>query len=384
MAILHWPRHAHLEPAESPKPQLSARRRKWILIASIALLVLVAARAAAPFGVKWYVNRELDKIPDYRGHIGDVDLHLWRGAYAIDGIILKKIDGDDLTPLFAASRVEFSLEWDALAHGSVAGDIHLVRPVLNFVASKDPRLEQTKVDETWQDKVKSLFPFDIDLITVEDGIVQFHDTEGNVDASLKSLDGTVANLTNAAGTGSAGDANLAKLHATGTSIGDGALTVDGSIDPFAEQPTFDIRLSLEHADMRAMNDMFKAYGNFDVERGILDLYIELTAKDGRVDGYAKPMFTDLDILRFGKDQKEDGMLQAFWEALVGGGSSLLKNDKNERQAANIPLSGPIEKPQANLWSTIGSLLRNAFVKAIMPGFGKNSGQEQEQGQEQSK
>lgn len=60
------------------------RRAGYTLIVIAVVLVLV--RLALPYGLLWYVNRTLDKLPDYHGHVADSDLSLWRGAYQIDGM----------------------------------------------------------------------------------------------------------------------------------------------------------------------------------------------------------------------------------------------------------------------------------------------------------
>ena len=43
-----------------------------------------------PSIVKNYVNKELNDLPGYSGSVEDIDIHLLRGAYAIDGLVLKK------------------------------------------------------------------------------------------------------------------------------------------------------------------------------------------------------------------------------------------------------------------------------------------------------
>jgi hypothetical protein len=45
------------------------------------LILLVIIRALLPFWVRDYVNRKLSEVPEYRGHVAAVTMHLWRGAY---------------------------------------------------------------------------------------------------------------------------------------------------------------------------------------------------------------------------------------------------------------------------------------------------------------
>jgi hypothetical protein len=62
------------------------RNRRWSRRTLYVLLVLAlflgVARAMLPWAVRSYVNRTIDQSPLYDGQIGDVDIHLWRGAYA--------------------------------------------------------------------------------------------------------------------------------------------------------------------------------------------------------------------------------------------------------------------------------------------------------------
>ncbi|MEO8207094.1 MAG: hypothetical protein ABI615_13010, partial [Chthoniobacterales bacterium] len=58
------------------------RLLKWqfqLLVVLIA--VLVGLRIALPYIVKSYANKKINEMPDYSGHIGDVYIKLWRGAY---------------------------------------------------------------------------------------------------------------------------------------------------------------------------------------------------------------------------------------------------------------------------------------------------------------
>ena len=60
-----------------------------------------------PWAVRRYVNRTLDRSQIYQGQIGDVTLHLWRGAYSIHDVRLVKVTGNVPVPLYSAKRVDF-------------------------------------------------------------------------------------------------------------------------------------------------------------------------------------------------------------------------------------------------------------------------------------
>ncbi len=73
------------------------RKRHWyrwpFYVALFLLIALVIVRALLPFWVRDYVNRKLSEMPDYRGHVSAVTLHLWRGAYQIHNVNIQKTTG---------------------------------------------------------------------------------------------------------------------------------------------------------------------------------------------------------------------------------------------------------------------------------------------------
>jgi hypothetical protein len=116
-----------------------------------------------------------------------------------------------------------------------------------------------------------------------------------------------------------------------------------------------------------MNNLWRAYGNFDVVAGIFSFYSELKVRQGKIDGYVKPLFRDMKVYDRRQD-KEKSVFRQLYEGLVGGLSSLLKNRPREEVATQVPISGDIESPQTSTWQTVLNLIQNAFFKAILPGF----------------
>src|SRR3954463_4454699 len=98
------------------------RRRRFAIGVLVLVGVLVAARIALPFVVEDYVNRKLAGLEAYQGHVGDIDIHLWRGAYSIDDIEIQKKGAQRPVPFFKSPRVDFSVEWARLARGTVVAE----------------------------------------------------------------------------------------------------------------------------------------------------------------------------------------------------------------------------------------------------------------------
>ena len=89
----------------------------WILV--VLAVLLLAIRAALPSMVRDYVNDKLQALDSYDGRVGDVDLALWRGAYRLKDVRIVKTGAQQSTPFFSGERVDFSVEWRSLLHGSL-------------------------------------------------------------------------------------------------------------------------------------------------------------------------------------------------------------------------------------------------------------------------
>jgi len=336
-------------------------RTGQILIALI--LILAAVRIALPYIVKDYVNKTLSEIPEYSGRVGDVDINLFRGAYVIEDVALVKTGGKVPVPFFSAKRIDLSVQWGAIFEGSVVGEIEMDSPKINFVAGPSEKTSQKSVDDSWTDKVKELFPLRINRFEIHNGEIHYRDfhRDPQVNIFLRNLNATAENLTNSK---DVSKTLMATITATGNAMGSGSFRLHADINPFAKAPTFNLDAELKNIDLVKLNNFIKAYGKFDVEKGSFELFTELAASKGKFEGYIKPIFRNMQVLSLEKDSSNP--LQLFWESIVGAVTGIFENKPEDQLAARIPFSGSFEDPDANIWSTIGSVLENAFIRALLP------------------
>lgn len=153
----------------------------------------------------------------------------------------------------------------------------------------------------------------------------------------------------------------------GKFMGDGDARADVKFQADPKGPDLDLTVAIEPTDMRLMNDLFRAHGNFDVVRGLFSFYSEIMVRDGIVKGYMKPLFKDADVYDNRQD-KEKGIFRKLYEGVVGGISWLLQNTPRDEVATQITISGKLSNPETSTWETIIGLIQNAFFKAILPGF----------------
>ena len=158
---------------------------------------------------------------------------------------------------------------------------------------------------------------------------------------------------------------VAKLTGKFMGSGDGAVTA--RFRPEKKGPDFDVSLSLENTDLRTLNDVLRAYGKFDVAAGTFSLFSEIAVKDNRIEGYVKPLFSNLDVYDPAQD-RDKSLGRKLYEKIVEGASKLLKNAPRKEVATVASISGPVEDVKAHTVEVVVKLLQNAFFKAILPGF----------------
>jgi hypothetical protein len=352
--------------SEPNKSSSFSTRRRWpsrltFWIAGI-IIVLTCIRLALPFAIKSYANHQLNKSRDYRGSIGDVTLHIWRGAYQIHDIKIFKTGGQVSTPLFSTRAMDLSLEWSELFHGALVSKIIMLKPKVNFVAGPTKEQSQSGKENNWGDTLESLVPFKINRLQIKNGQLHFQNPYAKppVDIYLNELACTATNFTNARDLKQKLPAGIS---ARAKTLGAGELILDLKLNPMAKTPTFELNGQLTNVDLVSLNDFLRAYGKFDVARGQFALFTSFAGQDGKYDGYCKVFFKNLDVFEWQKDHTKNA-LEIFWEAVVGTVTTAFKNQPKDQLATKIPISGSFEKTDVHILPTIETLLRNAFIHSL--------------------
>jgi len=335
---------------------------RWVVLGLILLLAVL--RLLLPFAVERYVNRQLNKAHDYGGSIGSVHIQLWSGRYRINNMRIFKGTGGIRVPFFAAGRIYLSVEWKELFHGSVVGQVRMEQPKVNFVSGPTEAQTQTGKDEGWNTILQSLFPFKLNRLEIEDGQIHFQNEHSTppVDIYVNKLSVTATNLTNSRNFKNELPAGIT---ARATTVGGGGMDVQIQLNPMTEAPTYQVTAQLTNVDLPALNDFLKAYGKFDVARGQFALYASVASKNGAYDGYLKVFFNKLEIFAWEKERKKN-VLEIFWQAIVGTLATAFKNQNKDSLATRIPISGSYGDKKIGTWTAVATLMRNAFIRALVP------------------
>lgn len=347
------------------------RRYRLPLWTVLGLLVLLlVAHIALPYAIRGYLNDKLADMGDYRGHIADVDLALWRGAYRINGLRIVKAEREAQVPFVDAPVIDIAVSWNALwRERAVVARVVFERPELNFIDGEGAGDSQTGEGVDWREQLNKLLPITLNEVRVNDGTVGFHNFTSSppVDIKATAINASLYNLTNVA---DAQGQRVARFEGTAQLLGHAPLEASAVFDPFHNFEDFEFRVRATDIELKRLNDFSSAYGKFDFNGGTGDLVIEAFAKDAQLSGYIKPLLRNVEVFNWQQDVENDdkGFFRSIWEALVGGGEKVLKNQRMDQFATRVELSGSVHQQNISAFQAFLGILRNGFVKAFNTRF----------------
>ena len=339
----------------------SVAKRWWFWLLLVIAVAFVIVHTYLALWVRDYVNRKLSEIPGYRAHVAAVTLHLWRGAYQIHNIDIKKTSGKVPVPFFSAPLVDLSVQWHALIfeHAAV-GNIEIYRAKMNLVNGPTPETRQTEVDAPWAQKIKQLYPLKINRFAVHNGELHYRDfsKEPSVDVMADRVQMVAVNLTNSK---KLSKSLIADIRMEGRPLREGNARAQISLDPYASRPTFAVNLEVADVPLPKLNDFAKSYGGFTFKDGTFKMAMEANAKNGGYQGYIEPVFDHMVIFNEESMQNPATMI---WEAILGTLTQIIRNYPKDRFGTKVPFSGTFERPTPDIIATIFNAFRNAFVQAF--------------------
>jgi hypothetical protein len=263
-----------------------------------------------------------------------------------------------------ARRIDLSIEWRALFKGRIAGRIIFEEALLVFTEDKVELSDVSKDTSDFRELLRDFMPVDINTCEIRDGKLLYIDKTRtpNIDLAITNLDGIAENLRNVY---KKSEVLPSTITATG-SVYQGRMNLTMKLNPLAQEPTFDLNSKIEQMQLTGMNEMFKAYGGFDVNKGTFSMYTEIAAKNGQFAGYVKPLLNDVDVVSWKGQDKKDGFFQKIWESIVGGGAEIFENQKKDQFATKVNFGGAMDNPKVNILQAVVTVLQNAFIRSLQP------------------
>jgi hypothetical protein len=154
----------------------------------------------------------------------------------------------------------------------------------------------------------------------------------------------------------------------GRLMGNGETRITATVQPRTGGADMDLTAQVERVDLASMKDLVRAHGGLDVAAGELSVYSEMRTKNGALSGYVKPLFRDVKVGGDGEAGQEKPLRRRVYEGLVNVAGKILKNRARGEVVTVVTLGGRVDQPEFSRWEVVGRLLKNAFVKAILPGY----------------
>lgn len=341
-----------------------------IIFVSIVLILLII-RLTMPYVIKGYINRQLDKTPEYTGEVADVSLHLLTGRVVLSNIELESQQNPNMKFALAVKHLYMDVNYLQLLQGKAAMDVIADQPVLQLFQLKPVAAVQVeepkKPTDIWQIGRSMLLPVPVNEVTVHQGTVYYID-QTQSDTTKPGLQATqieaVATHLHEEATDKQPLPAYLMINADTTGQGIGQLKVE--FNPWAKLPAFNLSAKLEHVNLSQINFLLQSHTDLRVQQGGFNFYMEASAQNGKITGYAKPFFENLKVTL--PPSKQGNPIKQMYKKIVNWLSDVFTNEETGKDATKIEFSGTINDPDSSLWSVIGNLIENAFFKALVPGL----------------
>ena len=279
--------------------------------------------------INWVLT---NKLGTYEGHIEDFELSLYRGAYQIQKLEIKKRN-TNLAPILTVEEMDLAIAWRALVKGVISIDVQVKRLVLNIIDSKKEENRQYGTEEkNWQEALSALVPLSVQSLILENSAAYF--TNQDILKALPIQLEKIALVAEDLQTGAKENHQaLSPFTMTAQLQGHAPLTLEGEFDPLAKKPRTDLNFSLVKFHPRTINNMLLAYLPLDLTSGEISIYGEMASANGDMKGYMNVFLNDVDVVAPGQNILSP---RHFAIELLGAFANWALRNKDHTTAAHIP------------------------------------------------
>jgi hypothetical protein len=278
------------------------RRHPWRTGFIVLLLILVAVRAYLPTYLKKTVNQSLANLEGpFCGKIGDLDLHIIRGAYSVQDVQIFSRAGKDKPcdqKIFRVDEIDLSLSWSQLFRGRARFDVEAYRPSLALdTLTRTLEASQKNAPETHAAKGAenvwaALVPWRLDSLTVSEGELYYPIIgKDQTKPILSNLEARVSGLE-----ASKHGADPVPFTVRGNALETALVLATGELDLSKEKLRWDVDLSAERVDLSKANPVLLQRVPLSFTTGLLDTYGEMKGEGAELKGYVKLLFSNMDVV----------------------------------------------------------------------------------------
>lgn len=333
----------------SPPSSLPSRRRRWLVVTGVTVLLLAVLGAAAFHVAVQQLQRQIEAALGPRSSVGSLDV-TWAGVEARD----VRVRGDKTGPLRWPAEDELRAERVLVVpelRGLLTADIRIRRVVIDggyvsMLRTRDGKLKvlpaltesaDRPVRKVSSEPPGSGLPVWIGAVELRSGTLDFHDASvrrQSVKLRLAQLQAEVGPLDLPA------LATPTRIQLDGLMKGvqrDGRIHIAGDVTIATQDADLNIRL--DGVDLVALQPYLIKVSEAGVKRGAMDLRLDATVKDKRLRAPGHLTLIDLQL-------ESSGLLGTF--AGVPRQAVIASMSKNDRLELDFTLEGRLDDPKFSL------------------------------------
>jgi hypothetical protein len=343
--------------------------RRWLLISLIGLVVFVVViRLLLDPVAAHYTRKALHEAEGIDGDFESVHVTVLPPGYTIRGLrVIESPGGNWQRPLLDAERASVEVEWAKLLHGELSARLRVEEPKIRVIVRKKgaPSVKTSKKPlPTPRDQLAQLVPGRVDRIEIRHGDFVFQDLTAprQPEIGLHRIEVAAENLASRPGLAHGQPATVSASALLGKS---GAVTAFVSADLFAKQLSAAGNAELRNWQVAELYDFEAPATKIQTPKGTLDLFAEFKIKEGAISGGVKPLLKNVEV------KPADSGIGPSIKAWLADTALHLFSDRvpgRDAVATVVPIQGRVDDPDVQLWPTVLSILRNAFVEGISSGF----------------
>jgi hypothetical protein len=281
---------------------MKAPSRK-ILVMGTAVVAVVVMGEGLPTLLTWLANIAIRKMPGIRGKIRGVRIDFLAPGLTVSGISATMLNNGGGDHRIEVSAITLNSQWKKLLTGTIEGSLRIHAPRFLFnvegirgssKGADKGKKQNEKTGKSWQENLTQLPQFRISSVILTDGEIRFVGAPGESDAEV-SVDHLNMHAENIINSSEVAPTLMARLSADARLLSSGICQLQAQGYPLARLPTFNADLSSSGIDLEVLRNIILKVAQIDVRHGIAALYVEVSAADGYVSGYANPVFEHLEL-----------------------------------------------------------------------------------------
>jgi hypothetical protein len=340
------------------------RRGTWVFVTlGVLLLVGIVFRLVLDPIAAHYTRQALAKSKSVRGAFTTVHVGVLPPGYTINRLkLIAEPGGRWDEPLFYAETTHISVLWRELLHGRLVARADIDHP--KIVSVSKPGEKPKKPAPDIAQALRNLLPAKLDRLTIDRGEALIAQGHGANAPEVWIHDLTLI-ADNLATRRQLMEGEPSHLRLDGRVQRTGRLAVDASMNPFAKGLTFSVKAALRDLALRELYAFVEPQTKLTADKGTIDVFVEIRARNGVLSGGAKPELKDVDV-----KSADRGLGPRVKAALADATINLLEDERpgHDVVATTVPINGTIEDPHVQLVPAILGAARNGLVVGLASGF----------------